>query len=203
MRAYPEPHARLPARLPPGARQRNEPAALQRAGWNGYGAEPRHGEGATLGADEGASRRRSTGLDPESNWKGATADEGDRVAASGAPQLAAGDGFAFVEPIGDLDGDGVLDFATADEHSDAIFVLLGSQGAWLTASEIAAGTLTLTLTSTGNGTCLPVTSDRVITCSPATRPRSSSATVSAPPAFTLSSVIDVSEPVTFAAGCAP
>jgi len=36
-----------------------------------------------------------------------------------------------------------------------------------TASEIAAGTLTLTLTSTGNGTCLPVTSDRVITFTPA------------------------------------
>ena len=36
-----------------------------------------------------------------------------------------------------------------------------------TASEIAAGTLTLTLTSTGNGTCLPVTSNRVITFTPA------------------------------------
>jgi hypothetical protein len=36
-----------------------------------------------------------------------------------------------------------------------------------TAGEIAAGTLTLTLTSTGNGTCLPVTSNRVITFTPA------------------------------------
>ncbi|WKZ65678.1 MAG: gliding motility-associated C-terminal domain-containing protein [Flavobacteriales bacterium] len=36
-----------------------------------------------------------------------------------------------------------------------------------TASEIAAGTLTLTLTSTGNGTCLPVSSDRIITFTPA------------------------------------
>jgi len=36
-----------------------------------------------------------------------------------------------------------------------------------TASEIASGTLTLTLTSTGNGTCLPVTSNRVITFTPA------------------------------------
>jgi len=36
-----------------------------------------------------------------------------------------------------------------------------------TAGEIAAGTLTLTLTSTGNGTCLPVTSSRMITFTPA------------------------------------
>ncbi|MBK8498964.1 MAG: IgGFc-binding protein, partial [Flavobacteriales bacterium] len=36
-----------------------------------------------------------------------------------------------------------------------------------TASEIAAGTLTLTLTSTGNGTCSPVSSNRVITFTPA------------------------------------
>ncbi len=36
-----------------------------------------------------------------------------------------------------------------------------------TASEIAAGTVTLTLTSTGNGTCLPVSSDRIITFTPA------------------------------------
>ncbi|MEZ4789735.1 MAG: PKD domain-containing protein [Flavobacteriales bacterium] len=36
-----------------------------------------------------------------------------------------------------------------------------------TAAEIAAGTLTLTLTSTGNGTCNPVTSNKVITFTPA------------------------------------
>ncbi|MEZ4757858.1 MAG: gliding motility-associated C-terminal domain-containing protein [Flavobacteriales bacterium] len=36
-----------------------------------------------------------------------------------------------------------------------------------TASEIAAGIVTLTLTSTGNGTCLPVASNRVITFTPA------------------------------------
>ncbi len=36
-----------------------------------------------------------------------------------------------------------------------------------TAAEIAAGTLTLTLSSTGNGNCLPVTSDKVITFTPA------------------------------------
>ncbi len=36
-----------------------------------------------------------------------------------------------------------------------------------TAAEIAAGTLTLTLTSTGNGTCNPVASNKVITFTPA------------------------------------
>jgi hypothetical protein len=36
-----------------------------------------------------------------------------------------------------------------------------------TAAEIAAGSLTLTLSSTGNGTCLPVTSNKVITFTPA------------------------------------
>jgi hypothetical protein len=36
-----------------------------------------------------------------------------------------------------------------------------------TAAEIAGGTLTLTLTSTGNGTCNPVQSSRVITFTPA------------------------------------
>lgn len=36
-----------------------------------------------------------------------------------------------------------------------------------TAAEIAAGTLTLTLTSTGNGTCNPVSDDKVITFTPA------------------------------------
>ncbi|MBK9765121.1 MAG: gliding motility-associated C-terminal domain-containing protein [Flavobacteriales bacterium] len=36
-----------------------------------------------------------------------------------------------------------------------------------TAAEIAAGTLTLTLSSTGNGNCMPVTSNKVITFTPA------------------------------------
>ncbi|MBK7242089.1 MAG: gliding motility-associated C-terminal domain-containing protein [Flavobacteriales bacterium] len=36
-----------------------------------------------------------------------------------------------------------------------------------TAAEIAAGTLTLTLSSTGNGNCVPVTSNKVITFTPA------------------------------------
>src|SRR5690606_9778584 len=36
-----------------------------------------------------------------------------------------------------------------------------------TAAEIAAGTLTLTLSSTGNGNCVPVTSNKVISFTPA------------------------------------